>query len=125
MRQRAEGRHPTRRSTPQLKALFADVDEAIARFRMRQEIEIAQKDPKHWLKYRARSRPGLDGWTEPVPEEPEADQPVAAISVEDLEEIISVIVVSGAVSVPSCDDPSCLCRWHRAGGGGGADDEGR
>jgi hypothetical protein len=125
LRQRAEGRHPTRRSTPALKQFFAEVDEAIAQFRMRQEIEIAQKDPKHWLKYRARSKPGLDGWTEPVPDEPEADQPLAVTSVEDLEQIVSVLVASGAVSLPPCEDPSCACSWHRPSDGGGGDDEGR
>lgn len=124
MRQRAEGRHPTRRSTPQLKEFFAEVDRALARARMRHEIEIAQKDPKHWLKYRARSKPGLDGWTEPVPEEPEADQPVASMSVEELDQIVSVLIVSGAVAVPPCADPSCPCGWHRAGAVGGGDDEG-
>lgn len=76
LRQRAEGRHPTRRSTPELREFFAEVDEAIARARIKREIVVADTDPKYWLRHRARSKPGLEGWTEPVPEEAEAQDPI-------------------------------------------------
>src|SRR5205085_9337285 len=74
LRARAEGRHATRSSTPELEAFFQELDETIARARMRQEIEVAKSDPKHWLKYRARSKPGLEGWTEPVPDVPDTSE---------------------------------------------------
>jgi head-tail adaptor len=112
LRQRAEGRHPSRRSTPELKQFFARVDEAIARARMKAEIEIADRDAKHWLRYRAPSKPGLDGWTAPVPEEPESVELGHVMSPDELREVVTTLVVSGAVPLPRCGDPSCTCRHH-------------
>ena len=105
LRARAEGRHATRRSTPELKAFFEQLDETIARARMRQEIEVAKSDPKHWLKYRARSRPGLEGWTEPVPEMPEATDAQRLPTKEELQVVVSTLIESGAVVSPRCAGP--------------------
>src|SRR6266516_6412012 len=49
----AEGRHPTRRPTPELLELFRAIDEAEARSRIKREIDVANRDPKTWLRYRA------------------------------------------------------------------------
>jgi hypothetical protein len=122
LRQRAEGRHPTRRVTPLLVEFFGRVDEAAARARMKHEIEIAIKDPRHWLANRARSKPGLDGWTEPVPDEPEDQAQIRVLSVPELQEVVSTLVVAGAVRVPPCADRGCVCSHHRDPSSGGGDD---
>jgi hypothetical protein len=116
LRQRAEGRHPTRRSTPELKAFFDQVDEALARARMKREIEIADRDPKHWLKYQAPSKPGMDGWTAPVPEPPEVAQQGQPPSVDELTDLVAALMGAGAVASPPCDDTDCPCAHHRAAG---------
>lgn len=123
LRQRAKGDHPTRPPTPELRAFLDQIDEATARARMRQEIEIAKSDAKHWLRYRARSKPGLEGWTEPVPDEPEAAEPVHMPTEAELQQVVSALIASGAVPFPHCGDISCMCAFHRAGllGGGGDD----
>ena len=123
LRQRAEGRHPTRRATPGLVKLFREIDEAAARARMKQEIKVAEMDPKHWLKYKARSKPGLEGWTEPVPEESEAQDPIHVMSADELQQIVSTLLVSGAVELPPCPDPSCTCSYHGVRGEEGEADE--
>jgi len=64
-----------RRPMKTLVGLFREIDEAAARARIRQEMAVANKDPKHWLRYQAPSKPGLDGWTTPVPEEHEEVAP--------------------------------------------------
>jgi hypothetical protein len=112
LRARAEGRHPTRPSTPELTEFFARVDETIARARMHQEIEVAKSDPKHWLKYRARSKPGLEGWTDPVPEVPEADQTQLLPTAEEIQLVVSTLIESKAVVSPRCADLACGCAWH-------------
>jgi hypothetical protein len=119
LRQRAEGRHPTRRSTPELTQFFTRVDEAIARARMKREIEIADKDAKHWLRYRAPSKPGLDGWTAPVPDEPDAIDELPTMTHEELRQVVSTLVLSGAVELPPCDDRACPCAHHRIAEGEG------
>jgi hypothetical protein len=119
LRQRAESRHPTRRSTPDLREFFTRVDEAIARARMKREIEIADKDAKHWLKYRAPSKPGLDGWTAPVPEEPDSIEEIPAMTHKELRQVVATLVLSGAVELPPCDDRACPCVHHRIAEGEG------
>ena|SRR5438128_176729 len=84
-RARVEGRHPTRKATPELVQLFREIDESAARARVSREIVVADRDPKHWLRYKARSRPGLEGWTEPVPEETEVAVPIYLPTPEELE----------------------------------------
>jgi len=85
---------------------------AEGRARMKAEIEIADRDAKHWLRYRAPSKPGLDGWTAPVPEEPESVELGYVMSADELREVVTTLVVSGAVPLARCGDPSCTCRHH-------------
>ena len=122
LRARAEGRHPTRKATPDLKLFFAKVDRAIARARLKRELVVADTDAKHWLLHRARSRPGLEGWTAPVPEEPESVEVAHVLSAEELREVVATLVLSGAVPLPGCGDPSCTCRHHGSVTEGGVDD---
>lgn len=125
LRQRAEGRHPTRRSTPELRAFFAAVDETVAKARLRREIEVAKADPKHWLKYRARSKPGLEGWTEPVPDEADTVDAPPMLSSEELAEVVGTLISARAVPVPPCADPGCLCAFHRLSPAAGGEDDDR
>jgi hypothetical protein len=114
LHQRAEGRHPTRGPLPELAAFFRQVDEATARARIKREIEIAESDPKHWLKHQARSRPGLDGWTEPVPEANEVPA-LHVATIEEIEGAVGELLAAGVISAPHCSDPSCPCPHHRSG----------
>src|SRR5207244_1687117 len=110
----AEGRHPTRKPTPQLLELFRDIDEAEARSRIKREIDLATRDPKTWLRYRARSRPGLDGWTPPVPEEALEDRPaVYSPTPEEFAETLRALVEATGLSPGQCGDPSCPCPLHQ------------
>lgn len=112
MMQRADGRHPSRGRTPELQQFARVVNEARARVRAKLEIEIARNDAKHWLRYQARSVPGLDGWIEPVPEVAEQSAPVRILDADDLREVVVTLVNSGAVHLPKCADPVCTCTYH-------------
>lgn len=97
----AEGRHPTRKPTRDLIELFRQIDEAKARSRIRREMQVAEKHPREWLRYQAPSEPGLPGWTERVPDEPEADDAtVYQPTPEEHAEIFRVLVESGAIPNP-------------------------
>lgn len=122
LRQRAEGRHPTRRATPALIEFFGRVDEAGARARMKHEMQVAESDPKHWLRVQARSKPGRDGWTDPVPEETQDQAPLRVLTVPELQEVVSTLLLAGVVVVPACADAACLCTHHKAPSEGGEDD---
>jgi hypothetical protein len=122
LRQRAEGRHPKRKPTPELVRFFADVDRAIARARLKRELIVADTDSKHWLQHRARSKPGLEGWTAPMPDEPESVELAHVLSVEELRDIVATLVLSGAVALPGCGDPACTCRHHGPVAEGGTGD---
>lgn len=122
-RQIAEGRHPTRRPTRELVELFREIDEAAARATIRQEIKVAEKDPKHWLRFRARSQPGLDGWTDPVPDESDTQAPVASLTVGELQEVVVTLIASRAVILPACVDSACVCSYHERSLPRGDDDE--
>jgi hypothetical protein len=114
---RGEGRHPDRAATPFLQAFAKRVREAKARARAAREIVVADRDPKFWLTHSARSRPGREGWTEPV-EDPDGDgfgaegPPVYQSSQEELAEIIRVLAEAGVV--PTCLDPDCGCQQERS-----------
>lgn len=123
LRQRAEGRHAERPSTPELRAYFAHVDESIARARLKREIEVARTDAKFWLGHRARSKPGLEGWTEPVPDGSGDEEPVHVMELDELQQIVTTLVTSGAVKLPGCGDPTCACAYHGATQQGGARDD--
>ena len=112
LRQRAEGRHPARPSTRELREFFEQVDEAIARARMKREVEIAERDAKHWLAYRARSKPGFEGWSEPIPEPSDSANDVRPMTAEDLREVVTTLVTTGAVLLNPCPDSACSCGYH-------------
>jgi hypothetical protein len=100
-RQIAEGRHATRQPTRELIELFREIDEAAARCRVRREMEVAERDPKHWLRYQAPSEPGLPGWTTRVPDgSEEASVAVYKPSPEELAEVFRILVESGAIPNP-------------------------
>ena len=106
-----ERRHPSRKPTPQLLELFREIDEAAARARISREIVV---DAKTWLRYKARSRPGLDGWTEPVSEESgDEAPPVSTPTPEEFEEIVRALVEAMGLSLGHCGDPSCACARHQ------------
>lgn len=110
----AEGRHPTRKSTPQLVELFREIDEAEARSRIKREIDVANRDPKTWLRFRAPSRPGLDGWTAPVPADGAEDAPVVfEPTPEEFAQTLLALVEATGLTLESCGDLSCSCRLHR------------
>lgn len=110
---RGEGRHPTRRRTPQLAAFALAVREARARARASREIVIADRDPKFWLQHAARSKPGREGWSEPVDEVlVAAAAPPFEPSPQELGEIVKVLVEAGAIDLAPCGDPGCRCAGH-------------
>jgi hypothetical protein len=94
------------------------VREAKARARAAREIVVADKEPKFWLSHAARSRPGREGWSEPI-EVPEEASPGAAIayepSPEEFAETLRVLLEAGAISLPPCSDPGCGCSRHGGG----------
>jgi catechol 2,3-dioxygenase-like lactoylglutathione lyase family enzyme len=113
---RGEERHPTRRTTPQLRLFAEQVRQARARARAGREIVVADKDPKFWLQHVARSKPNRDGWTEPIDV---ADEAGATIAYQpdraELAEIFRVLVDVGALELEPCGDPECRCATHRPG----------
>ncbi len=59
-------------------------------------MQVAEKDPRHWLRYRAPSEPGLPGWTERVPDESDPGAPaIYQPTPEELAETFRVLVESG------------------------------
>ncbi len=97
---RGEGRHPSRPWTPELERFAAHVREAKARARAGREIEVAEQDPKFWLGRAARSRPGREGWTDPVPDPvPEAPEATVAAepSVQELAETVRLLIEAGVI----------------------------
>lgn len=106
-----EGRHPTRAPTPGLLGLFREIHEAAARARIAREIAV---DAKTWLKNKARSKPGFDGWTEPVPEESGDDaSPVFTPTAGEFEEILRALAEATGLSLGRCGDRSCPCSLHQ------------
>lgn len=117
---RGEGRHPTRRKTPQLASLAAAVREARAKARASREIIVADRDPKFWLQHAARSKPGREGWSEPIDAVGEATATTVYTPDEhELAEIVTVLAEAGVLALPSCADPACGCSHH-----GGSDEDG-
>jgi hypothetical protein len=102
---RGEGRHPPRGPTPHLRAFAKEVRTAKAQARAAREMKVADLDPKHWLRYQARSQPGRDGWTEPIPEDEVVDQGGAVghsvASAEEAAEVWNILLASGALAPPT------------------------
>jgi hypothetical protein len=112
---RGEGRHPTRKRTPHLVRFATRVREAQAKARASREVVVAERDPKFWLTHMARSKPGREGWTEPVEEPEEALAPATPAyepSLDEAAEIVRVLLEAGALKIP-CPDPNCRCAFHR------------
>jgi hypothetical protein len=113
---RGEGRSP-RGSTPKLKAFARRVRQAEAEARVLAEADVFRTRPALWLSKRVRSKPGREGWTEPV-EDPDGDgsgaegPPVYQPSQEELAEIVRVLAEAGVV--PTCLDPDCGCQHERS-----------
>lgn len=115
-RARAEGRHPSRKATPELLALFEQIAAAKARARLKREIEVAQRDPKHWLRYQARSKPGLEGWTAPVEEPaPKKEAELYHPTPKEFQETLQVLAEATGIAGQRCDDPECSCPDHPEG----------
>ncbi len=112
---RGERRHPTRSATPALVAFARAVREAKARARAAREIEVAQNKPEFWLTHQARSKPGREGWTEPVSDE-DADllTPRARYepTLDEATETLRILLEAGVIHMPACSDPTCTCRRH-------------
>jgi hypothetical protein len=115
LRQRAEGRHPTRRRLPELVEFFGLVDQARARATLKREIQVADSDPKFWLTKQAPSKPGLDGWTPHIPDAPGVDE-VRVPTEQEQRGVIDALVSTGAVRLSPCPDPACACVYHREEG---------
>lgn len=103
LRQRARGRHPTRSALPQLSPFFDDVDQAIGRRLLTNEIWLSQNDPKYALKYLRAS----------LAAEGEDEEPVRLPIAEELQQEIDVLISSGAFRSPQCPDEDCPCDYHR------------
>ncbi len=99
--QRGQGLHPSRPSTPQLEQFAKAVMEAKARARAAREIQAAEHHVRFWLTHMARSRPGREGWTDPV-EADQDGQPPAPYqpSMEEAAETLRVLVEAGVLSLP-------------------------
>jgi hypothetical protein len=113
---RGEGRHPTKSCTPKLKAFAKAVRIAQSQARAAKEIDIAKRDPKWWLAHVGRSRPGREGWTEPLyPDGSEPPEPVPidrTFTDEDVVEIANILAEAGVFAAPDCTVPDCTCTCH-------------
>jgi len=103
LRQRARGRHPTRSALPHLEPFFDDVDQAIGRRLLTNEIWLSEHDPKYALKY---LRSSLDA-------EGEDEEPVRLPTAEEMQQELDVLISSGAFRVSQCRDEDCPCDYHR------------
>lgn len=101
--QRARGRHPTRSALPHLKPFFAELDQAIGRRLLANEIWLSEHDPKFALKY-LRSSLDADGGDE---------EPVRLPTAEEMQQELDVLINSGAFRSPRCQDDDCPCDYHR------------
>lgn len=73
--QRGLGLHPTRACTPRLARFAKAVMQAKARARAAREIEAADHHVIFWLTHMARSKPGREGWTDPVESDEDGPTP--------------------------------------------------
>ena len=117
---RGEGRHTSRSPTPALTSFARAVREARARARAAREIEVADNEPKFWLTHLARSKPGREGWTEPVDDPDDSAPQVTPYEPTPAEaaETIRMLVDAGVIELPRCEDPDCGCLLHRETGDG-------
>jgi hypothetical protein len=104
-RQRARGKHPNRSPLPHLRRFFQDVDQAVGRRLLANEIWVNQNDPKFALKY-LRASLDADGEDEDPPRLPTAGE---------IQEEIDVLIATGTFRSPRCQQ-SCSCLYHASMG---------
>jgi transposase-like protein len=75
---RASGRPGSRPSTPKIRAFAKNVLKAKAQARVGAETRVYRDKPEQWLKHAARSKDGVEGWTDPPKQ-----APVTGPSLED------------------------------------------
>ena len=114
---RGRGEHPTRSSTPKLGDFAKRVDTAEAISRVGVETRIREIDPKHWLRYAARSKPGEEGWSDPARgSDASPGASLAHLSEDELasemERLESVLIEAGELTTPACANPRCRCSLH-------------
>ena len=98
--QRGLGLHPTRACTPRLARFAKAVTQAKARARAAREIEAADHHVTFWLTHMARSKPGREGWTDPVEAEEEGQSPpLYQPSMEEAAETLRVLLDAGVLSL--------------------------
>jgi hypothetical protein len=103
---RGRGEHSTRSSTPLLARFANDVMEAKARARVAREIQAAEHNVPFWLTHMARSKPGREGWTDPVEVEQEGQlQPPYQPSLEEAAETLQVLLDAGVLSLQEGQEP--------------------
>jgi hypothetical protein len=108
--QRGQGLHPTRASTPRLVRFAKAVIQAKARARAAREIQAAEHHVPFWLTHMARSKPGREGWTDPVEEE-QGGQPLVPLyqpSLEEAAETLRVLLDAGVLSLQEGHHPSSM-----------------
>lgn len=106
LRQRAFANHPTRSPLPHLRPFFEDVNQAIGRRLLTNEIWLSEHDPKAALKYLRASHSADDG----------DEEPVRLPTAPELQQELDVLITSGAFRPPRCADEACSCRHHDAEG---------
>ena len=107
---RGEDRHPSRASTPKLRAFAKAVRRAHAEARVAAEIRVYNQRPAHWLTYAARTKPDRDGWTKP-PEGAEEEDAPKARTLEDMMAELDKEEQRDA----GCADSECRCSLHSRG----------
>jgi hypothetical protein len=106
LRQRSRGQHPKRSALPALKPFFRDLDQAIGRRLLTNEIWLSDNDPKSSLKY-------LRGRLDP---EGEDEEPLRLPTPKEVQGELDVLISSGAYRVPRCPDEDCSCAYHQEKG---------
>ena len=107
---RGEDRHPSRPSTPKLRAFAKAVRRAHAEARVAAEIRVYQDRPAHWLTYAARTKPDRDGWTKAPQGAEEEDAPKP----RTLEDMMAELDKEDQRDA-RCSDSACPCSLHNRG----------
>lgn len=104
---RGLGLHSSRKPTPQLVQFAEAVMQAKARARAVREIQAAEHHVPFWLTHMARSKPGREGWTDPI-DAGHDDTLVAPLyepSLEEAAETLKVLLEAGVLSLDSIQAP--------------------
>lgn len=107
---RGEDRHPTRPSTPKLRAFAQAVNQAHAEARIAAEVRVYKENPLRWLTYSARSKPDRDGWSiPPASEHEESDS--GGLLERWIAEVERIQTETGR-----CTSPHCPCQAEERSG---------